>query len=315
MLAWRRCGGLPWPQWGERRGEHLAALVRVGECTQGATGTIIRNRVRGCAGRSSDRAPAIARAPRIGRAHVDPTRDLFCRSGTRCPRTDYLLSRTRYRGAARLPLGIAVIAGSVGPVAGLLGFAGRLIWPAVPEREPWSEHESRLDRSLGQRVSLGVLTGITAVAAYGALHVLTVHTPNDIPGVAAALLAGLGVAWLAARRAFPGAGRWWTIDAARFMPAPVFVLVVTALFAWGFGQEQRYQGTLYDYCAYGAVSQAQLTGCLDHVTTDRISQLNTDAARFAQGALSQCLADAGPFCAAAANQEQLQNQAAGAQSP
>jgi hypothetical protein len=51
-----------------------------------------------------------------------------------------------------------------------------------------------------------------------------------------------------------------------------------------------------DYCAYGAVSQAQLDGCVDHVGTDDIDRLDTNAARYARGELDKCLADAGPFC-------------------
>ncbi|HEX8743607.1 MAG TPA: hypothetical protein VF712_10780 [Thermoleophilaceae bacterium] len=51
-----------------------------------------------------------------------------------------------------------------------------------------------------------------------------------------------------------------------------------------------------DYCSYGAVSDAQLDGCVDHVTEDQVDALDTNAARYARGELQECLEDAGPFC-------------------
>lgn len=50
------------------------------------------------------------------------------------------------------------------------------------------------------------------------------------------------------------------------------------------------------YCEYGAVSQAQLDGCKDHVTEDEIDARYTNAARYARGELDVCRTDAGPFC-------------------
>lgn len=35
-----------------------------------------------------------------------------------------------------------------------------------------------------------------------------------------------------------------------------------------------------DYCAYGAVSEAQLQGCMDHVTAQDVDALDTNAARY-----------------------------------
>jgi hypothetical protein len=51
-----------------------------------------------------------------------------------------------------------------------------------------------------------------------------------------------------------------------------------------------------DYCSYGAVSEAQLEGCVEHVTPEVVENYNTNAARYAKGELNACLADAGPFC-------------------
>jgi hypothetical protein len=51
-----------------------------------------------------------------------------------------------------------------------------------------------------------------------------------------------------------------------------------------------------DYCNYGAVSRAQRDGCAEHVSPGDVDRLETNAARYAQGELDRCLADAGPFC-------------------
>ena len=51
-----------------------------------------------------------------------------------------------------------------------------------------------------------------------------------------------------------------------------------------------------DYCAYGAVSKAQLEGCVEHVTPATVNGYDTNAARYAEGQLDACLADSGPFC-------------------
>jgi len=48
-----------------------------------------------------------------------------------------------------------------------------------------------------------------------------------------------------------------------------------------------------DYCRYGAVSMAQLQGCLDHVTAKQIDRLSTNAARYSRGKLGECLSDFG----------------------
>jgi hypothetical protein len=50
------------------------------------------------------------------------------------------------------------------------------------------------------------------------------------------------------------------------------------------------------YCAYGAVSKAQLNGCIDHVSPGYVLRHHTNATRYATGQLNRCLADAGPFC-------------------
>jgi hypothetical protein len=80
------------------------------------------------------------------------------------------------------------------------------------------------------------------------------------------------------------------------IPAAIGLLI-----GLGFGLETGHNsrqggGHLYSYCIYGAVSRAQLHGCLDHVKDRSIDGRETNAARFANGSLHRCLGDAGPFC-------------------
>lgn len=64
---------------------------------------------------------------------------------------------------------------------------------------------------------------------------------------------------------------------------------------WG-GYRERSGGYIADYCAYGAVSQAQLDACIDHVDASEIDASKSTAARFARREFDECLASAGPFC-------------------
>jgi hypothetical protein len=81
--------------------------------------------------------------------------------------------------------------------------------------------------------------------------------------------------------------------------APAVILVVFAVlgFQSGYTTRDRY---IRPYCLYGARSDAQLAGCMSHVTSDDIDAVDTQAARFARGETSDCLADSGPFAAPAA---------------
>jgi hypothetical protein len=75
------------------------------------------------------------------------------------------------------------------------------------------------------------------------------------------------------------------------------VVILAALVALaGCGGSESEDDVIGDYCAYGAVSHAQLDGCVDHVTTDQVDDLDTNAAEYARGELDRCLEDAGPFC-------------------
>lgn len=92
----------------------------------------------------------------------------------------------------------------------------------------------------------------------------------------------------------------WSDDA-RYRPdrswvAPV--AIVATLAAWGFfGGNNARNHYVRPYCLYGAKSQAQLDGCMSHVTSEEINDLDTQAARFGRGDTSDCLDDSGPFCA------------------
>jgi hypothetical protein len=50
------------------------------------------------------------------------------------------------------------------------------------------------------------------------------------------------------------------------------------------------------YCVYGAVSRAQLGGCLANISPETVASYSTPAARYARGDLIYCGPPAGPFC-------------------
>jgi hypothetical protein len=50
------------------------------------------------------------------------------------------------------------------------------------------------------------------------------------------------------------------------------------------------------YCVYGAVSRAQLKGCVTNVSPETVASYSTPAARYARGDLIYCEPSAGPFC-------------------
>ena len=87
------------------------------------------------------------------------------------------------------------------------------------------------------------------------------------------------------------------------------VLLAGPVSGWLAGYRNRTEGYLYDYCSYGAVSDAQLDGCLNHVTDEVIDRRDTNAARFAKEQLHECLADAGPFCTHALENRHLEEEA------
>lgn len=87
----------------------------------------------------------------------------------------------------------------------------------------------------------------------------------------------------------------------RFQPdrswvAPAVIIAAWAGFGFLNGQRAR-DNYVLPYCLYGAQSRAQLDGCMSHVTSNEINELETQAARFARGETSDCLDDSGPFCA------------------
>lgn len=80
-------------------------------------------------------------------------------------------------------------------------------------------------------------------------------------------------------------------------------------YGWFMGYEQRQPGReLYDYCAYGSVSQAQLQGCMEHVTLSHIDELETPAARFARAATGECGIGSGPYCQGSVDAHDLLDQ-------
>lgn len=96
---------------------------------------------------------------------------------------------------------------------------------------------------------------------------------------------------------------------AGWLLAPVIAAAGLLTYYGIFGHDDREHSFIADYCHYGAVSQAQLKGCLDHATYKQIEQLDTNAAQFAARELDDCLDDAGPYCEATLNWNLLQDQA------
>jgi MFS family permease len=80
-----------------------------------------------------------------------------------------------------------------------------------------------------------------------------------------------------------------------WLPPLVIVLALVVWLGWTVGSSER-GGLITYYCEYGAVSRSQLAGCIDHVSSDHIRSLTTNAARWAEGTLDSCESDAGPFC-------------------
>jgi len=95
----------------------------------------------------------------------------------------------------------------------------------------------------------------------------------------------------------------------RFLPdrswvAPVAIVLVFAGYG-AFDAHNARDNYVRPYCLYGAQSQAQLDGCMSHVTSEDINALDTQAATFAAGQTSDCLDDSGPFCEQAAQWNSL----------
>ena len=185
---------------------------------------------------------------------------------------------------------------AVYPLVALGVVAGGLAIGRMTERA-WTRPDgtvSAMQRAGWLVLRVGLICCL-AIAAYPLLGFFRVPAANHPAGT----LVALGLA------AVLGLGMWALLEARRdrddmaIVPVPAAVLLCAALIGTFVGYQDRTAGELHDYCSYGAISSAQLRGCLDHVTLARIDVLNTDAARFARGPLDSCLADAGPFCAAA----------------
>jgi hypothetical protein len=79
------------------------------------------------------------------------------------------------------------------------------------------------------------------------------------------------------------------------------VLAVVFLIIFGYAWYGEYKGRhntdnmVYDYCAYGSRSVAQLAGCIDHVTPGQAEYAETPAGKMARGG-TDCGVGAGPFC-------------------
>jgi hypothetical protein len=62
------------------------------------------------------------------------------------------------------------------------------------------------------------------------------------------------------------------------------------------GQAAQEDFMVERYCSYGAVSESQLQGCIDHVGLGQVDSLDTNAAQYGRLEIDECLSDGGPFC-------------------
>jgi hypothetical protein len=96
--------------------------------------------------------------------------------------------------------------------------------------------------------------------------------------------------------------RWALVEIRGFLADNAWLAILAVLTVLFFGGLLLYviHGEETDavtrYCEYGAISEAQLNGCKDHVDADYVRSHHTNAARYGQGVLTDCLADSGPFC-------------------
>ncbi len=201
-----------------------------------------------------------------------------------------------------LVLGLVTLAG--GAVVGVPLIDGLVIILVVPAALALGSLGNRLPRAepdpgdsiwyFRHRWRLVPFAVLVGGATYGLYRLVYVAAQNHPGGVLVAVVVTTAslvlIGWIADRRGHE------TRTVAVVPSVALLAALAIGVFA---GDDARENGALNDYCRYGAVSNAQLQGCLDHVTTDRINELHTNAARFATGGLESCLGDSGPFCAAA----------------
>lgn len=157
---------------------------------------------------------------------------------------------------------------------------------------------------VGSRYLRVAVIGFALVAGwllFGVVRLATENRPASVVALLAAAIGGCVVFYrwqdvraerLRGSTSRPvGLARWW------LAPAVILAAFCAMGAQAGFSGRDSY---LRAYCDYGARSQAQLDGCMSHVTTDDINKRDSQAARFARGETRECLGDAGPYCAHAA---------------
>jgi hypothetical protein len=109
------------------------------------------------------------------------------------------------------------------------------------------------------------IVGLIALAWFGG-HASMNLTANH-PATTATVLVGVGLVLAAVTVYAPPrhyvSGGWKP----RWLVPFLVAAGISPGYGWIMGHEQRQPGRmLYDYCAYGSVSQPQLDGCMEHVT-------------------------------------------------
>jgi hypothetical protein len=169
---------------------------------------------------------------------------------------------------------------------------GRYARPAPPPQE----HDSDWARSLGHFV-------LWALAVIGGLLVI-IETERS---VVSPLAGGSAAAWITTAAALVAvacvvcavvlSARYPTGARPPLRSVAVGAAIVAGFFSFSMLSEwQSADRLVADYCAYGAVSNAQLDGCKSHVTANEVRARDTAAAHFAQRDSDECGAGSGPLC-------------------
>ena len=87
---------------------------------------------------------------------------------------------------------------------------------------------------------------------------------------------------------------WDALTSWKWAPALAALAVFVALGTYFVAHAPGRDLWVETYCAYGARSEAQFEGCVDHVTIENIAQSSSDAAICARDAPDEC-DGAGPY--------------------
>ncbi|MEA2275313.1 MAG: hypothetical protein QOC78_273 [Solirubrobacteraceae bacterium] len=190
----------------------------------------------------------------------------------------------------------------------------RLNAPRDPEHYARHEPEHPRPRERDAAANAGTLV-LWGLAIVGGLLLITTgeqHIVEPLAGgnaVALVTVAAFGLTVALAAGAFVLFARY---PRGARPPLATFLVagaIVLGFFSYSMLTEWQSSDRLVgDYCAYGAVSHAQLDGCKGHVTANQVRARDTTAAHFAQRDVEDCGSGAGPFCEGVVDRRYLEDQ-------